>query len=70
MDLFDKEKHKFPELIPESTCGKCEHVIGQKYQHCTIYYCEITPSNRTANGHKKVKYRQLSCEKFKERIKD
>ena len=48
-------------------CKECKRIFRLKYRSGkAFYYCSIAPSNRTANGKRKIKANQHACMMFKE----
>lgn len=55
--------------IAKQTCRDCIHRQRWECGSMIISYCEITRSNRTQNGLKKIKASSPACDYYKKEIK-
>lgn len=62
--LFDVDK----KLPPENRCRNCIHMT-EHYYNSRLKYCNISQSNRTSNGLKKIKANDAACPGFERKMK-
>jgi len=65
-ELFETEELKIKQK--KEKCKNCKYIFYKEYNVKKIFYCSKRSSNRTENGYLKIKYNQLSCDYFKEKL--
>ena len=49
---------------PKQTCLRCKYNEAHQCGSKVFHYCGITKSNRTSNGQKKIKCKDIACNLF------
>jgi hypothetical protein len=53
----------------KNKCKECKNVTGYKYNNRIVYYCKITYDGKTQNNLKKIKLKNLACNKYEKILK-